>query len=327
MTALSILRPMWLAGLCLAASAAAQDIPQPAETLPLDDVVRIDADRSARMTVPVSVGGSGPYAFVVDTGAERTVISRELAGELGLDSAGSITMHSMSGTGPVETVMIPSLMLSKGTVKGIRAPSISRTSLSAIGMLGLDSLQKQRILLDFLNDTMTITPSKDREERRENDEIIVTAQSRFGQLVLVDASVGKDKIHVIIDTGAQISVGNEALRRRIAGRKAVKLFTQIELLSVTGGKIPALYSTIPHIRIGGVNMTHLPVAFTDAAPFRKLGLENKPALLLGMDALRMFDRVSVDFAKRRIRFLIPEGGSHDHDQMLVSTDPAPAPRG
>ncbi|MBB5684388.1 retroviral-like aspartic protease family protein [Sphingobium boeckii] len=326
MSALSLLRPAWLAGLCLAASAPAQDVVPLADEAAAYDVILLGSDRTMRMTVPVSVGSSGPYAFVVDTGAERTVISRELAGELGLDPAGSITMHSMSGTAPVDTVMIPRLILSKGTVRDIRAPSIGRVSLGAAGMLGIDSLQKQRILLDFLNGTMTITPSKEREQRRDNDEIIVTAQSRFGQLVLVDASVGKDKIHVIIDTGAQVSVGNEALRRRVAGRKAGKLFQPIDLMSVTGGKISAVYSTIPNIRIGGVNMTDLPVAFADAPPFKKLGLEHKPALLLGMDGLKLFDRVSVDFAKRRVRFLMPEGGNRDND-MLVSTDPAGIPRG
>ena len=34
----------------------------------------------SRMTVPVSIGASGPYRFIIDTGAERTVVSRELAG-------------------------------------------------------------------------------------------------------------------------------------------------------------------------------------------------------------------------------------------------------
>ena len=32
-----------------------------------------------RMTVPVLLGGAGPYRFLVDTGADRTAISRQLA--------------------------------------------------------------------------------------------------------------------------------------------------------------------------------------------------------------------------------------------------------
>ncbi|MFM9978490.1 MAG: aspartyl protease family protein, partial [Sphingomonadaceae bacterium] len=45
-------------------------------------------DRTDRMTLPVHIGGQGPFGFVVDTGAERSVISNELARRLALDSAG-----------------------------------------------------------------------------------------------------------------------------------------------------------------------------------------------------------------------------------------------
>jgi hypothetical protein len=31
----------------------------------------------------------------------------------------------------------------------------------------------------------------------------------------------------------------------------------------------------------------------------------RPALLLGMDALKLFERVSVDFANRRVKLLAP----------------------
>ena len=34
--------------------------------------------------MPVTIADAGPYPFVVDTGAERTVISRQLAQTLGL---------------------------------------------------------------------------------------------------------------------------------------------------------------------------------------------------------------------------------------------------
>ena len=43
----------------------------------LDDLLGLDNAR--RMTVPVSIGGSSHYPFVVDTGAERTIVSHELA--------------------------------------------------------------------------------------------------------------------------------------------------------------------------------------------------------------------------------------------------------
>ena len=39
--------------------------------------------------------------------------------------------------------------------------------------------------------------------------------------------------------------------------------------------------------------------------FEALGLNRKPALLLGMQDLRSFDRVAIDFSTRRILFDLP----------------------
>ena len=54
--------------------------------------------------------------------------------------------------------------------------------------------------------------------------------------------------------------------------------------------------------LGSATIRSLTVAFADAPPFRVFGLRDKPAILLGMDALRLFDRVSIDFARRKVRF-------------------------
>jgi hypothetical protein len=49
----------------------------------------------------------------------------------------------------------------------------------------------------------------------------------------------------------------------------------------------------------------MPVAFADVTPFARFGLSHRPALLLGMDALRSFRRVDIDFPNRQVRFLMP----------------------
>ena len=66
------------------------------------------------------------------------------------------------------------------------------------------------------------------------------------------------------------------------------------------------YTQAKQVRLGGIRITNLPVAFAEVHPFKALDLNDRPALLLGMDALRLFDRVSVDFANRKVRFLAPE---------------------
>lgn len=319
-----LLHKIWLAPFAIAAlapaSAASQTpaAPPPQGSIaPQVEILDFAIDRTERMTVPVSVAGTGPYPFIVDTGAERTVIARDLARKLGLDAGRTAVMHSMTEVSSVETVVIPSLQVSSQKVTDIHAPALARVDLGAAGMLGVDSLQDHRVVLDFKEGTMTVSPSAKREPRWKGDEIVVTARRRFGQLILADAKIDGDKVYVIVDTGAQLSVGNAALRRKLLGRAPKDPNKMVEMRSVTGGSMFAEWSVIDSISIGGLDVNDLPVAFADAHPFKKLGLEKKPALLLGMDALRLFDRVSVDFASKKVRFLLPDEAGRDRDIMLA----------
>ena len=131
------------------------------------------------------------------------------------------------------------------------------------------------------------------------------ARSRFGQLVLVDSDIGGVPITVIIDSGAQNSVGNLALMRMLQKRRKVRDFATTELIDVTGASLSAQLALIDNIRVGGFTINSVAVAFADAHPFVRFDLLAKPAMLLGMDTLRAFRRVSVDFAQRKVRFLLP----------------------
>jgi predicted aspartyl protease len=262
-------------------------------------------DGNDRMTVGVRIDGRGPFAFVVDTGAERTVISTELAGQLRLAPAAAARLLTLSEISTVPTVMIPTLTVSKSVIEQINAPALAREHIGAAGILGIDTLQDQRIMFDFKRGRMTIAPSSQRDDTRSSDDIVVRARSRFGRLVLADASAEGQRMHVIIDTGAQLSVGNPALLKKLLAHRRKHGPNEIELRSVTGGVMLANFAILRNVRLGDVHLENMPVAITDSDVFHRLDLDDRPALLLGMDVLRAFDRVSVDFANRKVRFLMP----------------------
>lgn len=307
------------AALALAAPSSGQEAPPPApapESAPAPalapdaqtaETLGYEADASTRMTVPVSIDGRGPYAFIVDTGAERTVISRELARSLALQPGRTATVHSMSEVSRIDTVVIPQLRVGSRSVAGIHAPALSRANLGAAGMLGVDSLQRQRVVFDFQNQEMTISPAGRREQTwPDANTVVVTGRRLYGRLVLVDASVDGQRVWVIIDTGSQVSVGNGALRAALLRRRRLGAMFPLQMMSITGGRIDAEYSVARRIRIGGLDIHDLPIAFADVHPFRQLRLTDRPALLLGMDALRLFQRVSVDFPNHRVRVLLDD---------------------
>src|SRR5690349_9494504 len=126
-------------GLLLAVSgpAAGQVVP------PTDkpETLGFAPDPLQRMTVAVTVAGHGPFRFVVDTGAERTVISRQLAEALRLEPRDAVRLATIVDVQRVPTVLIPELVFGRRVLGAIQAPVLEAGNLGALGMLGVDSLE------------------------------------------------------------------------------------------------------------------------------------------------------------------------------------------
>src|SRR4030095_7109186 len=229
--------------------------------------VAIRMDDADRMTVPVSVSGKGPYQFLVDTGSERTVISRELANQLRLVSGRSAILHSVMGANDVNTVHIPNLKVSSNTISVTDAPALGADNIGADGMLGIDSLRSQRVLFDFKSKTMSITPSNQPAERLDGDTIVVRARACNGRLIFTQAKIDGRRVTVIVDTGSQVSLANLALQRTLTKRGHGLLPQSIMIESVTGEQMTARVTRIPELELGGVKLRDLSIAFADAHIF------------------------------------------------------------
>lgn len=301
-----------LALLCAPLPTGAQSPPPPAASSSTPDADADDLaflDIETRMTVPVQIAGAGPFGFIIDTGAQRSVISRQLATRLGLPAGPDVRVTAVSGTSMVGTVIVPSLSVSTLGAHRIEAPALDARHLGALGMIGIDALQGHALTIDFDRQRMTVTPTAGRKPpRRESDEIVVRARSLFGQLVVTDATVAGHRVRVVLDTGTATSIGNMPLRRLLTRRGTVG--TPTVFTSVLGDELTADYAIVPELTLGPAHVRALPVAFADAPPFRVFGLADRPALLLGMDALRLFRRVYIDFARRELRLLLPRDLRH-----------------
>lgn len=306
---LRLLTPLLIA--LAAAPAATQETAAPAP--PADDgsaTLALGA-LANRMTVPVSINGSRPQPFVIDTGAERSVISRQFAGTLGLTPGPQITLTTMTGSSRVPTVVVPSLTVGPvRDAKAFNAPALDASHLGAHGLLGIQQLRTHMVSIDFDKNQMAVRPSrraggKPTPRLPFTDEIVITAKSLMGQLIVTEAWFEGSKVTVVLDTGSQISMGNLALQRKL---RRVRLKGPITLTSVTGETLSANYHIAHRVELGGITLQELPVAFADVPPFARFGLADRPALMLGMDALRVFRRVEIDFPDRKLRLMLPRAG-------------------
>ncbi|HMS22015.1 retroviral-like aspartic protease family protein [uncultured Sphingorhabdus sp.] len=285
----------------------------------LSVIQQFEIDRSDRMTVPVRINNSEPLDFIVDTGAERTVISGDLAKRLALEAGPELRLATISGPAVAPSFYIEELSLKSHTVEGIEAPALDRGNLGGNGLLGIDSLEDSKVFLDFRTQHLEVLPSAigKRPGKLEQGMIVVSAKKRAGRMILSSAEIDGFKVDIILDTGAQASMGNFALRDRLRKRHLRFEYVPVTMKSVTGKELPGDFSQIREIKIGSFNVANLPVTFADNYAFHALNLNDRPAILFGMDALKLFDRVVIDFGNRRVAFDLPRGARNESFSRLA----------
>ena len=271
------------------------------------DVIQTINDRHQRMTVPVRVSDQGPFQFLIDTGSQNTVVSSALASQLSLQPHSRARLVGVAGVKMVDTVSIEQIDLGTRSYYSVRAPLLERADIGADGILGLDSLQGQRVLIDFRKGVILVSDAKTLGGNR-GFEIVVTARRRSGQLIVTDAVIDGVRVNVVIDTGAEYSIGNRALQTALRNRSPQG---QATLKSVTGQEIVADLAMARSLAIDSIGFTSVLIAYADSPPFAVLGLDKKPALFLGMRDLRSLDRIAIDFSTRRIYFDMPDDAFRD----------------
>ncbi|MEP5936688.1 MAG: retroviral-like aspartic protease family protein [Erythrobacter sp.] len=273
---------------------------------PNTEVIDLGEDRNQRLTVPVTIDGSGPYDFMIDTGSQATVVTHEINEALGLESLGMATLVGMASRRSVQLVELDSLEVGERTFHNLAAPVLERNHIGADGIIGLDSLQDLRVMIDFRNDTIAVADVESDFDRK-GFEIVVRARHKLGQLLITDATIEGVRTTVIIDTGAQASLGNLALRDRLRAKRAQDVVTT----DVNGVSLMGKMSYARTFTIQNITVRDLPITYADAPAFAALGLGDEPVLSLGMQHLKMFDRVAIDFSKQRILFDVPRHVERD----------------
>lgn len=270
------------------------------DTLVIDGQA-IDANKlRSRMTVPVRINGTGPYRFVVDSGADSSVVGTQVTAALNLELSGSVLVNGMTNSALVPQARIDSLDLGTTGLKDLYLPVLQEAHIGADGMIGLDALVNQRLVLDFEKRVILVDDARTKPPRFDG-EIVVRAKLRRGQLILTEGRARDVPIDIVVDTGSEVTIGNSALRERIFPRGAKVRFTG-EVTGATGATANLDIAIVPELRIGSVILRDVPIAFADVRPFQVFGLSSKPALLLGTDLMENFRKVSLDFGARKVRF-------------------------
>jgi hypothetical protein len=294
--------------------AARMPVLPPAE---IDDTLAVGGEDIAarkvrtRMTVPVTVNGTGPYRFVVDSGADTSVIGLRIAAALKLPAGSRVMLNGITDSSYVDRVLVDQINLGPTSVTGLQLPVLKERDIGADGMIGLDALVQQRLVLDFEKRTIAVDDAlRPLPRTRDDTEIVVTARLKKGQLILTQVKAGQIQLDAVVDTGSEITIGNSALRSKLNKRYLGKA-EKVMVTGVTGVATELELVRIPELRLGSVMLRNVPIAFADVPPFEVFGISHQPALLLGTDLMETFRKVSLDFKKRKVRFQLRRCDTHN----------------
>jgi predicted aspartyl protease len=269
-----------------------------------------------RLTVQVRVNGSGPYNFIVDSGADTSVVGLRIARGLQLPLGEPAILNAMTARHIVDRVKVDSLTLGPATIRDMQLPALRESDVGGDGMIGIDALHQQRLLMDFEKRLIKVEDARV-PWRRMPGEIVVIARRQRGQLILTQVRAAGLPLDAVIDTGTEITIGNLALRDKLIRKNRDKFMT-IPVTGVTGTTVDLQVAKIGELRLGPVVLRDVPMAFADVPPFKLFGLSEQPALLLGTDILESFRRVSLDFRARKVRFQLRRCTTQG---IVISTDP------
>ncbi|HZU51936.1 MAG TPA: aspartyl protease family protein [Sphingomicrobium sp.] len=257
-------------------------------------------EAETRLSVNVEINGRGPYRFIVDSGADSSAVGLAVAQSLQLPPAGEVLLNGTTSRELVPSVKVAALTLGSTTIRNLELPALRETDVGADGVIGIDALSQQRLLLDFDHHLIRIEDGRTHFED-EQGEIVIVARRRRGQLILTQVRAGSIPLSAVIDTGSEISIGNTALRDKIF-RKHPEKFWTTSVIGVTGVSVKLELARIDELQIGPITLYNVPIAFADVPPFELFGLSSEPSLILGTDLLQAFSRVSLDFRARKVRF-------------------------
>jgi predicted aspartyl protease len=261
-------------------------------------------DRVGRVLAPVRIDGQGPFRFIVDTGATHSALSPALVARLGLvaGSGAPVRMQGVTGSAVVPTVKVDRLEAGALRLRNLELPVIEpRVFAQADGILGVEGMAGNRLDIDFLQDRVTITRS--RGEPAPQGFMVVPARQRRRGVLIVDARIGRVRGSALIDTGAERTLGNLLLQRRLAldAASTGETLPPTQVYGATEAVQQGESLRAPRIRIGDAALTDLDITFADLHIFRYFGLDAVPALLIGMDMLGVVARLIIDYRRHELQ--------------------------
>ena len=280
--------------------------------------------------VQVRVNGSGPYDFILDTGALGSSLAPHLVEELKLPTGGDGFARGAGGS--VEAIGVPGVTLEVG---GVRLADLALRSFAMTeiensvgrridGVLGAELFQRYVVEIDYLAAQITLHDRESFSPRGRGKGLPLSFYDNHPYVRAAVTLPGGREIEgeFVIDSGSNFPLILLPSFIEDHGLRATLPPTIATVGRGVGGEVPLPIGRTAKLRLGEITIERPVTAFPASGYFARSGKAGN----IGGAVLRRF-RVTFDYAHRRVylqpneRFDLP----YDYDMSglaLVSEGPA-----
>ena len=254
-------------------------------------------DAYGRPTAKVMLNGAGPFEFLVDTGANTTVMTMRRALQIGAALDGFATVNGTTGAAQMPMATIERLETGAVNASGVRVAVIEDKALQRQdGILGADVFAGKRLTFDIQHRRVSVEPSRPRHVFGAIHSMSSNMHVRNGRLAEIDGFIGRIRVRMMLDTGADNCIINPVLDVALA--KAFPRMKRVEratVVGVTGQVLVGQYISLPDIRFGNVTLRDAGGVVSDAPIFGLWDLKKAPAMIVGVNVLSRLAGFSIDY--------------------------------
>jgi hypothetical protein len=163
------------------------------------------------IVVPAMIDNQGPFDFVLDTGADTTIVDSIFAGEMAFKPRGEVQQSTLAGVQKSLSSVAPKLAIGAAQVENLPVLVQDLATLRKIdsrvhGIVGQDFLSRFNYLLDYERRSIRFELDCDISHDIDGDPVPIEKSARRMLVPSLAQSVGQANLRLLLDSGADAVV-------------------------------------------------------------------------------------------------------------------------
>jgi predicted aspartyl protease len=218
--------------------------------------------RNTVIVVPMMAGGEGPFDFVLDTGADTTIVDPSLGDKLSLSSLSHIQQTTLAGNQASSVSRIAALGSGQVQVRNLPVlvqdlAEIRKLDPQVQGIAGQDFLSHFNYLLDYPKHTIRFELADEIRDAIEGDRVPVEVVGNKMMVASEARSYHEAKLSLRLDSGT-----NSVVMMRTASQTLDLLTHQTGMAATSGGQVGMQVGRLDQLKVGSQRFQNISVALS-----------------------------------------------------------------